>query len=265
MSNETSRRDFLRGILGASAAAAIGTSDTIAQEPQKQDPKKQEPTPAKKEEKKDAGVFKDISFTDQHGKAFKPEELEQSLVVFGYGGCPMCEKITDSVAAIQQKLLADGKKIPIVVISVQPEKDSGKDNNGKEKLIDYVSSYYVKGVKQFANEELPMAEDARRLRGEKAFETARNLPQRDRILHVLCPPDSDAAKTLQTRLGLFQNPNKPSSHSSYITLIKNGIKAEEFRALPKDNSAPDEKFMKELAEKVSASIPAIKEEKSLKR
>ncbi|MFO0388935.1 MAG: SCO family protein [Alphaproteobacteria bacterium] len=261
MSNDTSqptRRDFLRITAGAGFATAISANKLAAQEPQKQDPKKQEPTPAKKEEKKDAGVFKDISFTDQHGKAFKPEELEQSLVVFGYGGCPMCQKITDSVAAIQAKLLADDKKIPIVVISVQPDED-------KKDLKTYIASYYRKGVKQFANEELPEADDARELRGKKSFDAAEKLPQRDRILHVLCPPDSDAAKTLQTRLGLFQNPNKPTSHSSYIILIKNGVKAEEFRALPKDNSAPDEKFLKELAEKVSASIPAIKEEKSLKR
>ncbi len=239
-----SRRGFLRVAMTAPLAVALAACDTGTQ-----DPAKPVPAPAKKAETVKDNIFTGISFTDQHGKKFKPEELDQALVVFGYGGCPMCQKITDSVEAIQKKLLEDGKSVPIVVISVQPEQD-------RDDLKTYVSSYYVKGVKQFASETLPEDDAARRALGKKSFETAKTLPQRDRILHVICPPDSAAAKTLQTRMELSQNPNKPESHTAYITLVKNGVVGQKFRSLPNDNGDPTPEFMQALAERISQSIPS---------
>ncbi len=244
MSNDdtrTSRRDFLRTASGAALAAALGACGGEPQEPVKPKPK-----PATKKE----SIFSGIALTDQHGKPFDPAQLEQALVLFGYGGCPMCQNISDSVAAIQDKLLAEGKQVPIVVVSVQPEED-------KKDLKTYVASYYVKGVKQFASEKLPPADDARRLMGEKAFDAAEKLPQRDRILHVVCPPDSDAAKMLQTqRMGYAQNPKNPESHTPYITLVKQGVVVKNIRALPYDNGAPDKQFLQDVSNEVSGWIPA---------
>ena len=263
---QPTRRQFLQAVVAT----------PIALRAQQQEPQPKKDDTAKKQEPKKETPFTGIAFTDQHGKAFDPAELEQALVVFGFEGCPECQKISTTVAAVQSKLLTDKKNVPIIIVSVQPDAD-------RDSMKSYVAYYYKKGAKQFAREELPEAnnekwknnknekltpeeaEAARESLGEKSFETAKNLPQRDRILHVICPPDSEAAKLLQTRLGHLQNPKNPESHTSYITLIKNGVKAEEFRALPYNNSAPDEKFLKRLADQVSASIPAPAEDKSPKR
>jgi|GEM_PF-3499372 len=187
----------------------------------------------------------DLKLTDQHGKEFRPAELfgdKPAIVLFGYGGCPRCQLITDTVATIQQRLEKDGKHVPIVVISVQPEEDR---NNMK----DYIGSYYAKGIKQFSGETLPADEEGRVKLGEQSFEAARDKPQSERIFHLVCPPTAKDAQKLQEALGLINNPNNAKDHSAFITLFKDGVKSSQYRGLPVQNAAM-------IADKFAKDIPA---------
>src|SRR5690554_341317 len=100
MSSEPmSRRDFLRTTgrsLAALQLASLG-GEVLAADPDKKDDG----------DKTLEKVFEGIALTDQFGKEFKPAELfkdKPCLVLFGYGGCPMCERISDTVAAIQDEM-----------------------------------------------------------------------------------------------------------------------------------------------------------------
>ena len=197
-----------------------------------------------------AEVFKDIPLTDQLGKEFKPAELfkdTQCLVLFGYGGCPLCQEISNTVAAVQQELIRQGKTVPIVVVSVQPEKD-------KDGMKAYVGSYYVKGVRQFQEELLPKDEEKRRAIGEKSFDDAKDKPQLGRILHVVCPPSAKDAQEAERRIGLIFNQNDPKSHSSFLTLFDKGVAAKSYRGLPPHKEPEPEKYAGNIAKAVAADI-----------
>lgn len=168
-----------------------------------------------------ADIFRNMRMTDQYGQAFDPVSLGKgpALVLFGYGGCPMCQKITQSVAVIQEEMEKQGRRVPIVVVSVQPEDD--RDN-----MEYYLSGFYSKGVKQFSNETLPIKDV------QQAYHTGKNRPQGERLLHVVCPPTAQDAQNLERAMGLIINQNHPKQHSSFITLFHNGTAVRSYRGLP---------------------------------
>jgi cytochrome oxidase Cu insertion factor (SCO1/SenC/PrrC family) len=173
-------------------------------------------------------IFANTPLTDQHGKNFDPAELFKdghAIVLFGYGGCPMCQKITDTVVTLQNEMEKNGKHVPIVVVSVQPETD-------RDQMKDYVGKYYFKGMKQFPDEVLPKDKETWQDFGEKAFEDAKDKPQAGRILHVVCPPSDVAAQEIERRLKFIINENDPQQHSSFITLFDEGKVVKDYRGLP---------------------------------
>lgn len=166
-------------------------------------------------------AFKGITLTDQNGNAFDPAKQfanGECVVLFGYGGCPMCQNITQTVAVLQEKMEKSGKHVPIIVVSVQPEKDSAPD-----KRKEYIESYAEMKVHET---------DA----------------EGRRVLHVVCPKSAEDAKTIQTRLGLPTSENA-KQHSSLITLFKNGAPVKQLRGLTEKND-----FNPEHAEKVSGEF-----------
>lgn len=187
-----------------------------------------------------AKIFEGIELTDQYGKTFNPAELfkeKQALVLFGYGGCPMCENISQTVAAIQAALRKDNREVPIVVISVQPESDhyieEKKDADGKvtEKnpMKQYVGSYYTQGVVQFQDDEFPERDkDGTRDMGEKAYEKGRTLPAEKRVLHVVCPKTNENSQELEKRIAKLTgtasgiDPRNQKQHSRDLTLFSQG-------------------------------------------
>ncbi len=177
------------------------------------------------------------------------------MVLFGYGGCPMCQRITDSVARIQQELAKEGKDIPFVVVSVQPEAD-------RADLKSYIGSYYYKGVKQFKDETLPSDLDKCREMGEISYEQARTKPQGSRILHVVCPPTQEKAQELQQRIGLMINPRDPKQHSSFITLFDKGKAVKAYRGLSGGGDDTG-KYHTELAATVVADVTTAQERKEV--
>ncbi len=149
------------------------------------------------------------ALTDQYGKPLDPAILSKGpcLVVYGYGGCPMCQKITDTLAGVQEQLIKSKKPIPIVVISVQPKQD-------RTEMQDYMEKYYSKGLKQFANEQVGDA--------TKAYDAGKSVAQSSRIFHIVCPPSEQAAEDLQATMGLPQNTKDAAQHSSFIVLFNDG-------------------------------------------
>jgi len=231
------RRRFLTSALPPLAVAAYLALGGVTQ------------TPGQVSGRKLGNVTDGITLTDQHGKAFNMAELlgkGPCLVVFGYGGCPMCQRITDSVAAIQSEMIGQKRKLPIVVISVQPEQDRGDDA-----MKTYTASYYEKGVRQFADETLPDGAARRREAGERAFTAAKGKKQEDRILHIVCPPTAKDAQTLEQRIGLLINVKDAKQHSAFITLFNNGQVVKGFRALDREQNAPAA-FTRALAKTVAA-------------
>lgn len=149
-----------------------------------------------------------LAITDQNGEKFNLNLALQKpcIVVFGYGGCPLCDEITDVVAATQKKMLAKGiTDVPIIIISAQPEAD-------RNEMREYVKRYESAGVKEF-----PPAGS-------------------QRILHVLCPPtardtqdlERAVAKEAGTDTGLGRSTKQ---HSRYLTPCMNG------KALPAPSKA----------------------------
>lgn len=259
-SEPMSRRRFLE-TSGRSAAALVlaGQVRADAQQPEKS---------KKDEEKTLAKVFEGITLTDQYGKEFKPAELfkdKQCIVLFGYGGCPMCEKISDTVAAVQQELIRQGKNVPIVVVSVQPEQDSyreeQRDAAGRvtqsNPMRRYVASYYVEGVRQFQDEVLPDDEQKRREAGERSYDGAKDKPQGDRILHVVCPPKAEDAQEIERRIGLIFNENDPKVHSSFLTLFDKGVATKHYRGLPSHRETDEAKYAATLARQVSEDVQQL--------
>lgn len=235
-----SRRQFLQMAANATGAAAIlsGVDAHAAGVPQPE----AITDPATKRTPTLAEVFKDIPLTDQYGKSFDPTSLfadKPCLIVFGYGGCPLCEEISNSVAASQNKL----KNVPVIVISVQPDED-------RDRMQDYVSRYYAKGIKQFAEETLPAATAKRIELGKKSYLENRDKPQSERLLHIACPPSAEAAQLLEDRLQLFHNRARSKVHSFDIVVCKNGKASHKQLAINESFEAPPA-FAQGVAENVS--------------
>lgn len=231
-----SRRRFLKGAVLTGTAALF--QDTGSQDP-----------------KSLTKIFEGVQLQDQYGKDFNPAELfkdRSALVMFGYGGCQMCQKIGVTAAAIQaeidsrnEKIAEENKKLPdeekkplidlsIVVVSVKPADDRFKEGENNP-MKDYVGSYAGAGVRQAKAK-------------ETSYEDGKALPQSERILHLVTTQDGMAdaradarynfPQTIQSRLAAqfprtnFFNPSDPESHSPYITLFKNGVATKTERALP---------------------------------
>lgn len=168
-------------------------------------------------------VFSGIAITDQTGKAPDMAFLAkgQCIVLFGYGNCPVCAEITKTVAATQKKLLAKGMNdVPIVVVSVQPEKD--RDN-----MAFYISGYHQAGIRQFADERLP-EDGEREATGREMIAQAGKRPAGERLLHVLCPADAQAAQEMQRRIAAIAgtttgiDEKNTRQHSMFLTLMDQG-------------------------------------------
>lgn len=203
-----------------------------------------------------ARVFKDIKVTDQHGKEFEPKDVlkgRPTLVIFGYNSCPRCGTIADSLAVIQQKLIAEKQEVNVVVVSVQPEVDS-KDDKPEE----YVVKYYQEGLRQYQSEELKKSDEDRVKQGKEAFTAAaqktdeeKKADQSRRIFHIVFPPTPEQSKQLQ---GLISSELKaagsnkmlitakdPRQHSSFITLLDiDGEVVEAYRTLDSNQKAPEQ-------------------------
>lgn len=239
-----SRREFL------AAAAAMPLIAAVAQ--------KQE-TPAATNPKSLAKIFEGITLTDQYGKELNPAELYKDkpvAVMFGFGGCQMCQKIARTAAAIQAE--ADAKKtaLPIIVLSVKPAQDRFTKTDTEEKpnpMREYVESYGNVGVRQFTD-------------AKKSYADGKDIPQKDRLLQVTTTQDGknsdgfDYAQEIQRRLAkafpgtnLFSKDTE-GSHSRYVTLFKNGVAAQTEAALPRmsetDNAEAIETCAKACAKKL---------------
>lgn len=150
----------------------------------------------------------------ENGKP-KPYPLDKILespcyVIHGYGDCPLCEEITKVIAAVQKKLFEQGiEDVPIVVISVWPEKDRGKP---EERLSDYNAA----GVKQ-VNSDKPL------------LKSWGHLPPKDLNLHLVIPPSKEDAQAIQMAIaGKGEANTDPglgadfTQHTRYITLCVDG-------------------------------------------
>ena len=245
-----SRRNFLKGAAAAFAATSLPLHSL-------QDP--QNPKSLTK-------IFEGVQLQDQYGKDLNPVELfkdRNALVMFGYGGCQMCQKIGITVAAVQteidgrnkkiaedNKKLSDDKKkplidLPIIVVSVLPAQDRFKD--GKENPMKaYVDSYAENGVRQTKESGV-------------SYERGKAVEQKDRVLHVVTTQDGklendyDMPQTIQSRLAKeFPRTNRflptdTKSHSPYITLFKNGIAVQTERAIPGMQQVNDNSSMETYA------------------
>lgn len=193
-----SRRTALQAGGIAGAAALLRNGEGQAAEPAKYE-----------------GFLKDFETTDQYGKKFDPQILagRPHIVVFGYGGCPVCANIGKNLGAIQSALLQAGKDVPIVVISITPE-DDGKMDNRKE----YVARYRIAGVRQFPGEKLASDEESAHSLGEKSYDENKDANPKDRQLHVLVAKDRDTALAMHEAAGFPVNKNpRVKKHTPYIT------------------------------------------------
>lgn len=221
-----------------------------------------------------AAVFDGIALTDQHGKTFDPAQVLRdgpAVVLFGYGGCPRCQEISKTVASLQQQLIDKGRKVPILVVSVQPDKDS-------KAMREYIARYHEMGVRQFqpqdeASKALPENAEERRKQAEAGFDAyekkddaGQKKEQAERIFHIVCPPKDEDAKTIQERIseGLKKAGSKnmlitsktPKEHTSFMIVFNDGKAVEAYRALnPKQEAPPD--FTKSRAGEVAAKIQSL--------
>lgn len=205
MNNAPNRRQFL----AATTAAALGLA---ARQSWAEGPA----TPLQ-------DIFAKTPLTDQHGEGFDIGEMFKKgpvLVMFGWSGCKLClgedkkPGIVDSIAGMQQEFLRRGVNIPIVFISTTP-----KDDNTPAQRKGLVTSYYKKGVRQFADEALPKtsADCA------KAYANSADKKADTRIMHFVYPPSEQHAEDLQTAMGLTQDTSKAQQHSAFLVLFKDGV------------------------------------------
>lgn len=246
-----SRRRFIRRPVEMAAAAAVASiaKPLLALAP--------ETPPLDKNDKKTlAAIFDGIALTDQHGEKLDPAELfrdGEAIILFGYGGCPRCQEISHTVAAVQQKLIDKGKKVPIIVVSVQPEND-------KDAMREYIARYHELGVRQFQPEgaeskRLPAGEEERRKQAEEGFDRYeakkgddKKEEQAGRIFHIVCPPQDGDSKTIQERMSealklagskkLLITSDNPKQHPAFMTVFSDGNAVETYRALNPDQKAP---------------------------
>lgn len=80
----------------------------------------------------------DFTLTDQNGQPFTLSAQKGSVVLmfFGFTACPdVCPTTLADIAAAKQQLGSNGEKIKVVLISVDPERDTPAN------LADYVDNY----------------------------------------------------------------------------------------------------------------------------
>ncbi|HMP43276.1 MAG TPA: SCO family protein [Roseiflexaceae bacterium] len=71
----------------------------------------------------------DFVLTDQHGRMFQLSEARGTLVLlfFGFTNCPdVCPTTLADLAAVQRNLGADGDSVQIVLVTVDPERDTAE-------------------------------------------------------------------------------------------------------------------------------------------
>lgn len=260
-SNPVSRRNFLKqaaiAATGGYVAATGCNGNKGAPFTERADNSWQRPGNTQ-DPKSIAEIFKDVPLTDQYGKPIDIAAMFQDkpcVVAFGYDGCPMCQVITPSMRAVQQEAEKRDMALPIVVISVQPEDD-------RQRMASYVTKYALQGLKQYPGETLPDSNNERAFHGRKIYTELEKEPQHARILHVVCPPTAEAARTLQVRLA--EATNMPSSHtndsddrqhSPYLTAFRDGRVQKPVRAVPVTASElearrPSDSFMRTVARDV---------------
>jgi cytochrome oxidase Cu insertion factor (SCO1/SenC/PrrC family) len=221
-------------------------------------------------------VFKDIQVTDQHGEKINLAEVlkgKPALMFFGYNGCPRCGTIADSIAVIQQKLVTEKQEVPIIIVSVQPEKDS-EEKTRRE----YIIKYYQEGLRQYQAEELKDSDKSRAELGSAAFDVVAKkikqeqvADQKSRIFHIIFTPKAEDAKNLQNLISeelkkagsrnMLITTKDPKQHTSFGTLFNaEGNVVEAYRALDANQQAP-EKFTATLAQDISRKVTEIQNPK----
>lgn len=272
-STNLNRREWLKAI-GAGATALALRNQTLAAE----EPAPKLPPLDKNDPKTLAAIFDGITFTDQHGEKLDPAELlreGEAIVLFGYGGCPRCQEISKTVSAVQQKLIDKNKKVPVLVVSVQPEKDRGA-------MREYIARYHELGIRQFqpgkdADKKLPENKEDRRKAAETGFdaydkknEEGRKEEQAGRIFHIACPPKDEDSKTIQNRISealklagskkLLITSDKPKEHTAFVTIFSDGKAVETYRSLNDKLKAPRE-FADRRADEIIKKIMELEKSK----
>ncbi len=167
------------------------------------------------------------------------------LVLFGYKGCPRCQEITETVVAVQKKLIAEKRCVPIVVVSTQPTKDASA-------MTEYLTRYKNMGIQEFAsNSAARRQEFAEGIHQPSPVEA----PLPERIFHIVLPKDENTAGIIQQRLFDVNQklpakkeivrmdtagtlPGSPTQHSPYIAHFRDGKMVNVYRGIDKNNAAP---------------------------
>jgi cytochrome oxidase Cu insertion factor (SCO1/SenC/PrrC family) len=246
--DEIPRRSFLGAVGAGFAAAVVGAKNA----PSDLDT-----------------IFAGTKLDDQAGKLDIPKQFGkgQCLILFGFNGCPLCQKITNTVAATQKELLKNKLDVPIIVISTQPETD-------KPKVQEYLKTYDDAGVREFAEDtSTTRRNDLVNKLGGKSTPTDHS--EKQRVLHIGLPESAEQAKEIQRKIfdvnkttaannnkigftkmtdnGLSAGSNR--QHSRYICLFEDGEMKQVFAGLDKNFSSPDD-FAQEVAKKVAETVKA---------
>lgn len=212
-----------------------------------------------------AKIFEGMTLTDQYGKDFDPAELYKDkpvVVMFGFGGCQMCNKLSTTAAAVQAEVDTRNEvrakkketplELPIIVVSVKPDQDRFKDGDGNP-MKEYIESYDELGVRQFQEKK----------ERDKPYENGKDIAQKDRILHVVTTQsgnfgnsDDNFPQTIQRRLANeFKDtnwfiPGDENSHSFYFTLFQNGVATKTIGASYEANEEERKKEASTIAKKL---------------
>lgn len=236
-----SRRDFLRAAAAGVAAAPLLALDNAAL--------------AQRGNTNATQLLKETELKDQYGQVFKPDVTlagRPYMLVFGYQSCPFCQNISGNLGAAQQAMIDKGlikekQEIPIVLVSIKPEKD-------QDRPTQYLADYYAAGVRQNLSDDLKnVGEDERRRMGEKAFARDKALDARSRTLHVLCASDADKALAIHDALGLRRAKRSPNAHSPEVLIVGgDGKVAASVSAGINGNDFPDRR--KAIAEDLTSAV-----------
>lgn len=213
MSQPMHRRTFVQTVAGGAAALALGENQADAQQRGNY-----------------FGPLNGFALKDQYGQNFDAKAVlagQPHLMVFGYEGCPYCEKISPTLAAVQQAL-----NIPAVVVSIHPEAD-------KENAEQYVTSYTDLGIRQYADQ------------GQNPYAEGKGRSVADRKLHLLMAESDDKARELHRAAGKARNDRNPDSHTQLIMLFDGNGREVMYRfgALNPDQTFQRGKLVKDFREK----------------
>ena len=130
-----------------------------------------------------ATFARDFALTDQSGQPRALADFKGKVVVvfFGYVQCPdVCPTTLSTLREVREKLGADGEKLQVVFITVDPERDTG------EVMSLYVPAFHPSFVG---------------LRGDAA--TTEKVAKEFRILYLKNPGKTPTSYTVDHSAGVF--------------------------------------------------------------